>query len=394
MTKGSRVSRGFSGLLLALLIAFVTSPGLARAQQPTAATPANPNWCSDVPASPPPPGYPGGWAGIRLHCTITTDVVRCTAECRVAENFWAESEGKSPLPPLNPNWCPGVPASPAPPHYENHPGDWAAESQLCMNTAGFDATCMYLCEGAQERWARARAGTLNQKSDFPESTTQPQGPFPVPGGGYGYILPVPSTPYAAPTPAAMRRWRHFAAMDPPYAAAILATTAARAVEQGLVLEGTGGLTGTDPSCTTNSSSCPGTFTATVSGRFGRVVSSATLQVNFQVQNPSYANTAQTGGPVLGCYVAGGTGTLVGSQYKDGVGFSGQLCVPDDNTVELAGPIWIDAKAAKPGDITRGTGTLIATGTVHIAAPNSPIPASGLMVVSVVGAVGQIPMFAP
>jgi len=33
---------------------------------------------------------------------------------------------------LNPNWCSDVPASPPPPNFEHHPGEWTEVRQLCM----------------------------------------------------------------------------------------------------------------------------------------------------------------------------------------------------------------------------------------------------------------------
>lgn len=91
--------------------------------------------------------------------------------------------------PVNPNWCGDVPASPPPPKFSAE--DWAAERQRCMNEANVvsDTTCVYICQGAREMWARAKAGTLNLPQDRPDSTTVPQGPFPLPGDGSGYIAP-------------------------------------------------------------------------------------------------------------------------------------------------------------------------------------------------------------
>jgi hypothetical protein len=180
----------------------------------------------------------------------------------------------------------------------------------------------------------------------------------------------------------------------PLLVAPLSAPAVYAANHSLVLRGTGSLTGTDASCTTSSPTCPGTFTATVSGRLGRTVKPAALQINFQVQNPSYANIAQTGGPVLGCYVANGTGTFLGSGYR--VGFAGQFCVPDGNTVELAGPIWIVQSQAtiSAAVVTWATGTLVATGSLHTFAPDNPVPVSGMMAVSVSGTTQRIPPTTP
>jgi hypothetical protein len=93
--------------------------------------------------------------------------------------------------PANPNWCSDVPASPPPPHFENKPGDWAYIRSQCMKKSGFDVSCFDDCLAAKERWARAKAGTLNLPEAPKDSTTVPQGPFPLPGGGSGYIAPLP-----------------------------------------------------------------------------------------------------------------------------------------------------------------------------------------------------------
>ncbi|MHB8382483.1 MAG: hypothetical protein ACYDC3_09125 [Candidatus Binataceae bacterium] len=58
--------------------------------------------------------------------------------------------------PLNPNWCSSVPASPAPPHFENRPGDWAQIRQGSMNTAPIDVGCRDACEAAEELWTRKK----------------------------------------------------------------------------------------------------------------------------------------------------------------------------------------------------------------------------------------------
>jgi len=95
--------------------------------------------------------------------------------------------------PLNPNWCSNVPASPPPPNLEHRPGDWAVLRKRCMNNRP-DELCSILCRNAEERWKQQKAGLLNQPSTFPTPTDKPQGPFPLPGGGSGYILPVQPAP--------------------------------------------------------------------------------------------------------------------------------------------------------------------------------------------------------
>ena len=114
----------------------------------------------------------------------------------------SENQSASSGTPANPNWCSDVPASPAPPHYENNPGDWAHTRSQCMKESGFDIGCIDDCLAARERWAAAKAGTPKAQETPKDSTTVPQGPFPLPGGGSGYIAPLPpsseeSTPAAA-----------------------------------------------------------------------------------------------------------------------------------------------------------------------------------------------------
>ena len=53
-----------------------------------------------------------------------------------------------------------------------------------------------------ELWERERTGGLNSPRVLPDSTDKPQGPFPLSGGGSGFILPLPPTPAAVTTPAA------------------------------------------------------------------------------------------------------------------------------------------------------------------------------------------------
>jgi hypothetical protein len=95
---------------------------------------------------------------------------------------------------LNPNWCSDVPASPPPPYFDHHPGEWAETRQLCMSARKGDTGCAYACGDARERWSQQKAGRLDQPSIFPSPTDKPQGPFPLPGGASGYILPVQPAP--------------------------------------------------------------------------------------------------------------------------------------------------------------------------------------------------------
>jgi hypothetical protein len=113
----------------------------------------------------------------------------------VAALMGANASAQQPTPAalLNPNWCSDVPASPPPPNLEQHPGDWAVLWKRCMNNRS-DILCAPLCQSAKDRWKQQKAGLLNQPRTFPTPNDQPQGPFPLPGGGSGYILPAQPAP--------------------------------------------------------------------------------------------------------------------------------------------------------------------------------------------------------
>jgi len=93
----------------------------------------------------------------------------CIRTCGLAD----EAEGRTPPTPApqnrlttsgspaNPNWCPGVPASPPPPHYQadDRPNAWADTEKRCMNVVGVDEMCTEDCQAARELWQRAKEGT-------------------------------------------------------------------------------------------------------------------------------------------------------------------------------------------------------------------------------------------
>jgi len=97
---------------------------------------------------------------------------------------------------LGPQWCPNVPETPAPPHWE--PEDWASTFKYCSNlNPAYRSkwiSCRHMCEGAQDAWATSK-NPLHQP--LYQSTTEPQGPIQLPSGTIGYILPIPS-PTASP----------------------------------------------------------------------------------------------------------------------------------------------------------------------------------------------------
>ncbi len=223
----------------------------------------------------------------------------------------------------------------------------------------------------------------------------------------------------------------------------------------LNLEGTGDLGPGPGACV--AAGCSGLFTATLSGQLAQAVSAAALQMNLQVGNrfvcscgpgpsvvpcpailcPAPAGgtasaataspgaSAKTGGshqnleaqivalqkqtqmlqqqmnaiiiglPIApGCLPATGSGTFSGTQYT--VNFTGQLCSDNANNLVLSGPVSIVQSPLSAGLVTWSAGTLVASGSIHIPAPptGNPIPISGPMVVSIVGAVGEIPGLVP
>jgi hypothetical protein len=125
----------------------------------------------------------------------------------------ASAQQPSPAAPSNPNWCPGVPASPAPPHFENFPGEWAQMSKACSADRSMLSPgearerligCLHICGYARGLWGSSKNSPQGVPS-WPLSTNKPQGPFPLQGGGLGYVLPLPSfalSPTASATPTA------------------------------------------------------------------------------------------------------------------------------------------------------------------------------------------------
>ncbi len=187
-----------------------------------------------IPVTPPPGWVPKQWADLRARCQEIAD--KAAAHRPFTRGDWSTagvcgSLGVQPPPPPNgypspissgvsapivtpeatpavtagPSWCTDAPASPPPPGFERRPGDWANVRKMC-GAHMYDRGCMRLCAFAEELWRRKRAGQLNQPNTAPSPSDQPQGPFPLPGGASGYILParpapVPSDPTSDATDA-------------------------------------------------------------------------------------------------------------------------------------------------------------------------------------------------
>jgi hypothetical protein len=54
------------------------------------------------------------------------------------------------------SWCPKVPASPAPPHFEPKYGTWAEANKRCLNSD--QEECIQLCFAAEDLWNLTKAG--------------------------------------------------------------------------------------------------------------------------------------------------------------------------------------------------------------------------------------------
>ncbi len=106
--------------------------------------------------------------------------------------------------PANPNWCPGVPESPPPPRWSREA--WAEAYKFCSSPGLSHSQfvgCGHTCMGARGAWGSSKNPPLKQM--YPLSGNKPQGPFPAPGGGEVYVLPLaptPATPAATSTPGA------------------------------------------------------------------------------------------------------------------------------------------------------------------------------------------------
>jgi hypothetical protein len=135
-----------------------------------------------------------GWPQAQTTRAALTVIALGIAIALTSGKALAQHPAATPTPaPQNPNWCSDVPASPPPPNLEHHPGDWAVLRKRCMNNSS-DLLCAPLCQDAKDRWKQQKEGLLNQPSTFTTPTDQPQGPFPLSGGGSGYILPAQPAP--------------------------------------------------------------------------------------------------------------------------------------------------------------------------------------------------------
>jgi len=94
----------------------------------------------------------------------------------------AGAQQPTPASPHYPNWCSDVPESPPPPNFDTgHPGHWAAVRNMCMNAKTPEMGCGNICRFAEDLWRMQKSGRLNQPDTLPSPTDKPQGPFPQPG---------------------------------------------------------------------------------------------------------------------------------------------------------------------------------------------------------------------
>ena len=142
----------------------------------------------------------------------------------------------------------------------------------------------------------------------------------------------------------------------------------------LLMEGRGQISPSTKPCT--STSCPGTFTAMLSGRpFGK----SDLVLNLSVDRTADAFT--------GCRRVTATGSLKSNGFT--VNFVGQLCAPGVGYL-LSGAVQI--YTATGATDTAATGTLVAFGGTNT--PPNPVPSSGPSLVTLIGASGKIPVLIP
>ena len=126
----------------------------ASAQQPAPAAPLNPQWCSDVPASPPPPNlehHLGDWAILRNRCMNNRSDLLCAPLCQDAKDRWKQQKAgllnhpssfpAIPANPAVPQWYTDAPASPPPPGFEHRPGNWANVRKMCAQPIVIAGVC-------------------------------------------------------------------------------------------------------------------------------------------------------------------------------------------------------------------------------------------------------------
>jgi hypothetical protein len=103
----------------------------------------------------------------------------------------ASAQQPSPAAASNPSWCPGVPLSPPPPHFENFPGDWASANKQCSTDRSklsprehheVDVECRQVCGSARGSWGSSKNPPTGGPS-WPLSTDKPQGPLSAPRRG-------------------------------------------------------------------------------------------------------------------------------------------------------------------------------------------------------------------
>ena len=67
-----------------------------------------------------------------------------------------------PATTANPNWCSEVPASPAPPHFDGHYGIWSVVRKRCTSAGRDIYECGGLCMAAKDLWNMQKTGVFNR----------------------------------------------------------------------------------------------------------------------------------------------------------------------------------------------------------------------------------------
>jgi hypothetical protein len=190
---------GLVSISVAILLTFALTT--ARAQAPSPAP--TPGLCPEGITQSPPgractPG-PGRAMIQKLPAQCPPGVTGACFKVKVME---ANRTFTTPPQPPLPKWCSPVPESPPPPRWNAKV--WAGEYEFCSSLIPWaDRSkwegCMHACDAAAGDW-----GTSNNPppKKIYQSTNKQQGPFHLPGGTTGYILPLPgSTAAPAATPA-------------------------------------------------------------------------------------------------------------------------------------------------------------------------------------------------
>jgi hypothetical protein len=122
--------------------------------------------------------------------------------CELALELWRrekasklnrDAQQPTPAALVNPNWCPQVPASPAPPYFDGHYGTWAEARKICTGPTNDTHTCGRLCVAAQDLWNMQKSGLFKRTdTQTPAMSDQAKGhTVEAPMGG-SFSMPTPT----------------------------------------------------------------------------------------------------------------------------------------------------------------------------------------------------------